>query len=275
MIGSLFGTGIIIGFAIAAPVGPVGVLCAQRTIARGPLAGLVSGLGAAVADSIFGMFAAFGLSIVAQWIVVHQVWVRGVGGVFLLVLGVRLLLHKHLRSEMKPAQSGNGFGYFASTFILTMTNPITIISFAGIFAAFGVIERVTTLGEGWVLVSGVFVHACATWTLLEGAIYSPTKFGRFLIDFSLSMVVLTIMLAADRWLEEKPRVHRVARKFVPWVIAGAAFVVGVIFVRQTRLLWDDFIFVLFGLAILDPVIHHILTSIKHGIQWLVSRFKTQ
>lgn len=166
MIGSLFGTGIIIGFAIAAPVGPVGVLCAQRTIARGPLAGLVSGLGAAVADSIFGMFAAFGLSIVAQWIIVHQMWVRGVGGIFLLVLGVRLLLHKHLRSEMKPAQSGNGFGYFASTFILTITNPITIISFAGIFAAFGVIERITTLAEGWILVSGVFVGSCLWWVMI-------------------------------------------------------------------------------------------------------------
>ena len=136
MIGSLFGTGIIIGFAIAAPVGPVGVICAQRTIARGPLAGLVSGLGAAVADSIFGMFAAFGLSIVAQWIVQHQVWVRGVGGIF------------------------------ASTFILTMTNPITIISFAGIFAAFGVIERVTTLAEGWILVSGVFVGSCLWWVMI-------------------------------------------------------------------------------------------------------------
>ncbi|MFO0995966.1 MAG: LysE family transporter [Alphaproteobacteria bacterium] len=166
MIGSLFGTGIIIGFAIAAPVGPVGVLCAQRTITRGAVAGLVSGFGAAIADSIFGMIAAFGLSIVAEWIFEHQVWVRLVGGVFLLVLGIRILRRRQPHAAASAPSNGNMVGHFVSTFVLTITNPITILSFAGIFAAFGVIERIATLAEGWILVAGVLVGSSLWWLLI-------------------------------------------------------------------------------------------------------------
>lgn len=166
MIGSLFGTGVIIGFAIAAPVGPVGVLCAQRTITRGPVAGLISGFGAAIADSIFGMIAAFGLSIVAEWIFEHQVWVRLIGGIFLLVLGIRILTKRQPQAAASAPSNGKVVGHFVSTFVLTITNPITILSFAGIFAAFGVIERIATLAQGWVLVAGVLVGSSLWWLLI-------------------------------------------------------------------------------------------------------------
>ena len=166
MIGSLFGTGIIIGFLIAVPVGPVGVLCAHRTITRGALAGFASGLGAAVADSIFGLIAAFGLSIVSDWITGHKMWVQGVGGIFLLILGVRIILRHEPKAVQQPQPNGKAIGYFASTFALTMTNPITILSFAGIFAAFGVMERVDAAMEAWILVGGVFVGSCLWWLLI-------------------------------------------------------------------------------------------------------------
>jgi threonine/homoserine/homoserine lactone efflux protein len=166
MISSLFGTGIIIGFAIAAPVGPVGVLCAQRTITRGPVAGLVSGLGAAIADSIFGMIAAFGLSIVAEWIFEHQIWVRLVGGIFLLVLGVRILRKRPPHPAASAPVNDDAVKHFVSTFVLTITNPITILSLAGIFAAFGVVERIATLAQGWILVAGVLVGSSLWWLLI-------------------------------------------------------------------------------------------------------------
>jgi threonine/homoserine/homoserine lactone efflux protein len=166
MISSLFGTGIIIGFAIAAPVGPVGVLCAQRTITRGPVAGLVSGLGAAIADSIFGMIAAFGLSIVAEWIFEHQIWVRLVGGIFLLVLGIRILRKRPPHATASAPGNDDAVKNFVSTFVLTITNPITILSLAGIFAAFGVVERITTLAQGWILVAGVLVGSSLWWLLI-------------------------------------------------------------------------------------------------------------
>jgi threonine/homoserine/homoserine lactone efflux protein len=195
MISSLFATGIIIGFAIAAPVGPVGVLCAQRTITRGPVAGLVSGLGAAVADSIFGMIAAFGLSIVAEWIFEHQIWVRLVGGIFLLVLGVRILGTRPPASAASAPSNDNAVKHFVSTFVLTITNPITILSFAGIFAAFGVIERIATLAQGWILVAGVFVGSSLWWLLIALA---AGLFRRWISHEGMRYVSITsaiIMLA--------------------------------------------------------------------------------
>ena len=169
MIGSLFGTGIIIGLAIAAPVGAVGVLCAQRTISRGPWAGLVSGMGAAVADSIFGLVAAFGLSIVADFIVDHQREVRLVGGTFLLLLAIRILMKREKpTAEVAAPTNSRVIGYFASTFALTITNPITILSFAGIFAIFGVMEKVVTAIDAWVLVGGVFAGSSLWWLLIAG-----------------------------------------------------------------------------------------------------------
>ena len=169
MNGTLFGAGIIIGFAIAAPAGPVGVLCAQRTLMHGRLAGLVSGFGAAVADSIFGLIAAFGLSLVADFLLGHQLWIRGVGGAILLALGLKLLFGKSASAVTEPQVNAH-LGNFASTFVLTLTNPITILSFAGIFAAFGVIKAVVTAIDAWVLVAGVFVGSYLWWLIIAGGV---------------------------------------------------------------------------------------------------------
>ena len=169
MNGTLFGAGVIIGFAIAAPAGPVGVLCAERTLSHGRIAGLVSGLGAAVADSIFGLIAAFGLSIVADFLFANQVWIRGGGGAVLIALGCKLLFFAPNRIE-GPAQPDVHLGNFASTFVLTLTNPITILSFAGIFAAFGVMKAVVTAIDAWVLVAGVFAGSWIWWLIIAGGV---------------------------------------------------------------------------------------------------------
>ena len=87
----LFAKGAAAGIAIAAPVGPVGVLCVRRTLEFGRKAGLISGLGAAVADALFGAVAAFGLTLVANWLTAHEAPIRAVGGALLIVLGVRAL----------------------------------------------------------------------------------------------------------------------------------------------------------------------------------------
>ncbi|MCA1718767.1 MAG: LysE family transporter [Actinobacteria bacterium] len=83
----LFLEGMIIGFAIAAPVGPIGVLCIRRTLAEGRISGLVSGLGAATADAVYGSVAALGLTFITEFLVGGEAWLRLVGGVFLLFLG--------------------------------------------------------------------------------------------------------------------------------------------------------------------------------------------
>lgn len=159
----LFLRAFIIGISIAAPVGPIGVLCIRRTLANGRLAGFVSGLGAASADMIYGAIAAFGLSAVTGLLVENAFWLRIAGGSFLLYLGVKTFLEK---PADKPANASQGglLSMYTSTFFLTLTNPMTILSFAAIFA--GTMLGKTT-GSPLVMVSGVFAGSAAWWLTLS------------------------------------------------------------------------------------------------------------
>ncbi|BBK33901.1 lysine transporter LysE [Allostella humosa] len=150
---------------IAAPVGPVGVLCVRRTIFEGPVYGFVSGLGAAVADALFGIVAAFGLTVISDFLIGHQGWLKGVGAAFLLFIGGRALLWER-DSAPAPISGDSLLGAFASTFALTVTNPITILAFAGVFAAAGLSGEEATWGRAGMLVAGVFAGSLAWWFLL-------------------------------------------------------------------------------------------------------------
>jgi len=161
-----FAKGFGIGIAIAAPVGPVGVLCVQRTLSSGRLLGFASGLGAAVADAIYGSVAAFGLSLISHFLLSHQFTLRLIGGCFLLFLGARTLLSHPAR---KAAMAGNSAGLlraFGSTFILTLTNPITIMAFVGLFAGLGLAHADGRWSPGLSLVGGVFAGSAFWWLVL-------------------------------------------------------------------------------------------------------------
>ncbi len=158
--------GFVIGFSIAAPVGPIGVLCMRRTLAEGRAAGLVSGLGAACADAIYGCVAGFGLTFISSFLVNQQLWLRLVGGVFLCYLGVKTLLAKPTR-EAAFGQGKSLAGAFASTFLLTLTNPMTILSFAAIFAGLGLANTSGNYGSAGVLVLGVFTGSASWWLILS------------------------------------------------------------------------------------------------------------
>ena len=133
---SLLLKGLLIGFSIAAPVGPIGVLCIRRTLVQGRAAGLVSGLGAASADAVYGSIAAFGLSFVSGLLISQQSWLKLIGGAFLCYLGIRTLLAQP--AERAAAAGGMGLaGAYSSTFFLTLTNPTTILSFVAVFAGLG------------------------------------------------------------------------------------------------------------------------------------------
>jgi threonine/homoserine/homoserine lactone efflux protein len=165
----LFFEGIVIGFAIAAPVGPIGVLCIRRTLAEGRVSGLVSGLGAATADALYGAVAALGLTFVTEFLVGGQAWLRLVGGAFLLFLGVRTFLARPAERAAPAARSGLP-GAYASTFFLTLTNPTTILSFAAIFAGLGVAGAASgDVLSAMLLVLGVFLGSAAWWFVLSGA----------------------------------------------------------------------------------------------------------
>jgi threonine/homoserine/homoserine lactone efflux protein len=167
-------TGLIIGFSVAAPVGPIGVLCIRRTLADGRVVGFVSGLGAATADAAYGCVAAFGLTWVSDVLVEQQTWLRLVGGVFLLYLGIKAFLEKPAEREAGAASgsrlSRSVAGAYASTLGLTLTNPTTILSFAAIFAGLGLVEASEGYLSAMVLVVGVFSGSALWWFLLSGAV---------------------------------------------------------------------------------------------------------
>ena len=165
----LFIRGLIIGFSIAAPVGPIGVLCIRRTLADGRTSGFLSGLGAATADALYGCVAGFGLTVISGFLVDQRFWIQLIGGFFLLALGIKTL--RTVPAERTAAASDTGLAAsYASTLLLTLTNPMTILSFAGIFAALGVADTGGDFSAAALLVLGVFVGSAAWWLLLSGGV---------------------------------------------------------------------------------------------------------
>ena len=161
--------GILIGFSIAAPVGPIGVLCIRRTLAEGRATGFVSGLGAATADAIYGCIAGFGLTLVTRFLMDQQMWLRLFGGAFLCYLGVKTVLSRPAKQAASAKGSGLA-GAYGSTFLLTLTNPMTILSFAAVFAGLGLASAGGSYASASILVLGVFAGSALWWLMLSGGV---------------------------------------------------------------------------------------------------------
>lgn len=146
-------------------MGPIGVLCIRRTLVDGRLYGLVTGLGAASADTIYGIIAAFGLVSITNLLIGGQIWLRLVGGIFLCYLGVRTLLARPIQAEASSQETSLA-GAYASTFFLTLTNPLTILSFAAVFAGMGLANTGGDYGSAVILVMGVFLGSATWWFIL-------------------------------------------------------------------------------------------------------------
>jgi threonine/homoserine/homoserine lactone efflux protein len=157
--------GLLIGFAIAAPVGPIGLLCIQRTLTRGRLAGFVSGLGAASADTVYGSIAGFGMVSLSRLLLGWQQELRLLGGVFLLYLGWRLF--SSIPAEQSTdLRSADLVGDYVSTGFLTLANPVTILAFIGIFTGLGLAGAEPDFTAAGRLVAGVFLGSLLWWLLL-------------------------------------------------------------------------------------------------------------
>ena len=166
--------GAIIGFALALPIGPIGIHCIRKTLNEGHLSGMIVGFGAATADALYGFVAAFGLTVISDTLLEQQMWIRLIGGAFLCYLGVKTFLAK----PPDGAQSTNGRGYvgsFVSTFFLTLTNPLTIIAFLGVFAGFGLRNSELSVGSASTLIAGVFLGSSSWFFLLS---YGVTLFRK-------------------------------------------------------------------------------------------------
>lgn len=163
--------GLIFGLSIAAVVGPMSVLCMQRTVNRGLLYGLVSGMGIATADGIYGSIAGFGLTVIISLLFSLQLWIHLLGGLFLIYLGIRTMLTKPAeRAAAAKANASNLLGAYVSTLLLTLTNPLTILSFAVIFAGIGVGATQNSALSATLVVLGVFLGSALWWCFLTGSI---------------------------------------------------------------------------------------------------------
>jgi threonine/homoserine/homoserine lactone efflux protein len=161
--------GLIIGISIAATVGPMSILCINRTLHRGQLYGLVSGLGIATADGVYGAVAGFGLTVITGFLVSEQMWIRLIGGLFLIYLGIKTVISRP--TERAAVARGNGYaGAYVSTFLLTLTNPLTILSFAAIFAGIGVGGASKSYLSATLVVGGVFLGSVSWWCILTSGI---------------------------------------------------------------------------------------------------------
>ncbi len=165
---SFFFRGLILGFSIAAPVGPIGILVIRRTLTDGRLVGFVSGLGAATADLFYGGLSGLGLTLIASLITGQAFWIRLVGSGFLIYLGAATFF---ARPADKVANTRPRSGYLAgayfSTLLLTLSNPVTILYFAAVFAGMGLGVRGSAWFQAGALIGGVFTGSAAWWLLLS------------------------------------------------------------------------------------------------------------
>lgn len=164
-----FARGLAIGLAIAAPVGPIGLLCIKRSLAAGFALGFLTGLGAAAADGLYGAVAAFGLTAVSSFLVAQQRWLALFGGLALLYLGWQTLTRRPAGAAAGAGDNGSLAGAFGSTFLLTLANPATILSFVAVFAGLGLAaDAGRGGGAAMVLVLGVVLGSAAWWLFLAG-----------------------------------------------------------------------------------------------------------
>ncbi len=163
--------GVIIGFSASVPLGPIGVLCIQRTLNKGRLSGFVSGLGAALSDTIYAIIAAYSLSFIVGFVESKLLWIQIFGALVLIGLGLKIFYsNPAIQLRRQRNKSRNYFQDFVSTLLLTITNPLAIFLFFGFFAGLGVVPRDRDWIGQLVLIGGVFVGASAWWFILTGLV---------------------------------------------------------------------------------------------------------
>jgi threonine/homoserine/homoserine lactone efflux protein len=171
---SFLAKGLILGFSIAAPVGPIGVLCFRRALEQGFWPAVAGGLGTAAADAAYAAVAAFGITAVSALLLDFQRTLTIVGGAVLLWLGMRAFRSRPV--DRPAAAGGRGLAsMFAATFVLTLANPSTILSFAAVFVGLGLVGAMSGGVAAGVLTLGVFAGSMLWWMLLAGTVSALRK----------------------------------------------------------------------------------------------------
>lgn len=163
---ALFLKGLMIGFCIAAPVGPIGILCINRSLQGGFKSGFLTGCGAATADGFYGFIAGFGLIAISLFLMHQKLIIQLIGGLFLVYLGIKTLLVNPAEKKANTRKSKSLLGDYLSTFLLTITNPMTILSFIAVFAGLGIAGIHISYIKSLALVVGVILGSLIWWLLL-------------------------------------------------------------------------------------------------------------
>ena len=195
--------GLIIGFSIAAPVGPIGVLCIRRTLASGRAAGFISGLGAATADALYGSVAGFGLTLISSMLIRQVDWLRLIGGAFLIYLGVKTFLAapQQVRELANTSDiRSNLWSAYASTLFLTLTNPLTILSFSAIFAGLGLGSQAAGVGASQEFVPQMELNLLASPLLLVLSVFIGSAAWWFILSSLASLLRGRFGEAGMRWV---------------------------------------------------------------------------
>lgn len=184
----------IVGFSVAAPVGPIAIVCINRTLSGGKRAGIAAGLGAAIADTLYGLIAASGVAIVANFLHQHRLIFKLFGGVILIVLGLRTFLAKP-SNQIAVTDMQSLIQTFVTTLLLTLSNPLTIFAFFASFAAINLQSEYNTFWTRVLIVLGVFIGAVFWWFLLTqfvGHFYRSVSAQKLKLLNTFSGIVIMI-----------------------------------------------------------------------------------
>lgn len=168
MVFALFWKGLIVGLMVTIPLGPVGVLCIQRTLNKGRVSGFVSGLGASAADAVFAIIAGFGISYIISFVKTQHIYFQIIGGVIVLFLGIHIFYTNPVRQVRLQRMNKNKLHHdFLSVFFLTITNPLAILLFLAMFAGINISGyEINAFGLSS-LVGGVLAGSAGWWFLLS------------------------------------------------------------------------------------------------------------
>jgi threonine/homoserine/homoserine lactone efflux protein len=192
---STFARGLMLGVVVAAPVGPVGLLCIKRTLQKGPMAGIATGGGAAVADGLFGAVAAFGVTAALGLLTGLEAEIRMIGGAILLIHAIVILIKPAVVNRLGESSTMNLIGSAVSGFFFTISNPITIIGVMAVVAAFA---GQPSYWQAATLTGGIFTGSLCWWFFLCGLTYLVRKHfsDRAIIWVNRGTAVLLLLLAS-------------------------------------------------------------------------------
>ena len=159
--------GLLIGISVSAPLGPIGVLCIQRTLNKGFKSGFVSGAGAASADIIYAIIAGFSITYISDFLIEYQTYIRIIGGAFLILVGIRISISNPAKQIRKLRVKGNNYYKdYITSFLITVSNPITILAFGAFFTAFDMIDKNVNNFDITIMIIAVFSGSLIWWISL-------------------------------------------------------------------------------------------------------------